>query len=129
MKWSRAEGLADSDQPGKRQYYVWRKTMCQVCLDGRIEKILTEVGLEVKRAKQMWGEEFDQKNTQNDWNTYVNIHLSNAAKMGATAAEIEGGLRKAAGLLITAIDVFKQQGFAPRHYEGQTRPKSLPEVK
>ncbi len=95
----------------------------------RIQKILDDIGLEVIRAKEQWGEDFDRKNTQNDWNTYVNIYLSKAAAMGASFEEVETNLRKAAGLLISAIDAHQSGGFAPRHYEGQTRPASLPEVK
>lgn len=92
-------------------------------------KILGEIGREVCRAKEMWGEEFDSKNNLDNWITYVIKYLGKAAAMGATTEEQETNLRKAAGVLIAAIDMLKRQGFAPRHYEGQSQPKSLPEIK
>jgi hypothetical protein len=94
-----------------------------------IYDILADIGQEVERAKLQWGEEFDQKNTLNDWVTYTNIYMSKAADMGRTVEEQEKYLRKAAGLLINALVMLKNTGFAPRHYESQTRPVSLPEIK
>jgi hypothetical protein len=124
MRWSKAEGLADFDRPCKRQYYAWRKGMDSHAM----YQVLLDLGLEVQRAKEMWGEEFDQKNTLNDWITYNNIYASKAAEMDRTVEEQEKYLRKAAGLLINALVMLKSTGFAPRHYENQTRPKSLPEI-
>jgi len=98
-------------------------------IDVQIQKILEDIGLEVTRAKQQWGEEFDKKNTQNDWEHYVSKYIVKAGEMGATFEEVETNLRKAAGVIISAIDMHRRQGFAPRHYEGQTRPASLPEIK
>lgn len=97
-------------------------------VEDRIDQVLVGIALEVERAKQQWGEEFDRCNTLNDWATYVNIYLAAATRMGATFEEVETNLRKAAGLLINAIDMHKREGLAPRHYEGQARPVSLPEI-
>lgn len=94
-----------------------------------IQKILEDIGLEVTRAKQQWGEDFDRKNTLNDWVTYAGMYATRAAEMGRTPEEQEKYLRKAAGLLINAIDMLRREGFSPRHYDGQTRPASLPEIK
>lgn len=94
----------------------------------RIARILNSIWLEIERGKKEWGEEFDRKNTLNDWIVYTNIYLGRAAQMGTTIEDQEMNLRKAAGLLINAMDMLKREGFAPRHYEGQDRPKSLPEI-
>lgn len=94
-----------------------------------VTRILASIGLEVLRAKQQWGEEFDRKNTLNDWITCTNIYTSKAAEMGRTTKEQEKYLRKAAGLLINALVMLNSTGFAPRHYEYQDRPASLPEIK
>lgn len=102
--------------------------MCELCDRERFRDILNDIALEVGRAKQQWGEDFDKKNTQNDWEHYVNKYLVKAGEMGATFEEVETNLRKAAGVIISAIDMHRRQGFAPRHYEGQTRPASLPEI-
>jgi hypothetical protein len=122
MKWSYAEGLADFDRPCKRRYYEWRKGM-------NIYDILVDIGQEVKRAKQTWGEDFDRRNTLNDWVVYAMSFATDATRMGTTIEQQETYLRKAAGLLVSAMDILKREGFAPRHYEGQTAPKSLPEIK
>ena len=95
----------------------------------RLEVILAQIGMEIKRAKTMWGEEFDRKNTLNDWVTYAMAKATDATRMSTTVEEQERDLRKAAGLLISAIDMLQREGFAPRHYEAQTRPQSLPEIK
>lgn len=94
----------------------------------RMARILSDIVKEIERAKQQWGEDFDLKNTQNDWEHYIVKYVSKAGEMGATFEEVETNLRKAAGLIITAIDMHQRTGFAPRHYEGQTRPASLPEI-
>jgi hypothetical protein len=117
MKWSRTEGLADYDRPCKRQYYAWRKHMDDV-RHAKILIILSEIGREIERAKEEWGEEFDRKNNLDNWVTYAVKYLGKAAAMGATVEEQETNLRKAAGVLISAIDMLKREGFAPRHYEG-----------
>ena len=92
------------------------------------QKILSDIADEVSRAKLQWGEESDRRNTLNDWVMYSHIYSSKAAEMGRTTAEQEKYLRKAAGLLISSLDMLKREGFAPRHYEDQSRPKSLPEI-
>jgi hypothetical protein len=97
-------------------------------MGNRFESIVRDVVAEIERAKQQWGEEFDRHNTLNDWNQYVNLYLAKAATMGATFEEIETNLRKAAGLVIAALEMHLREGLAPRHYEGQSRPKSLPEI-
>jgi hypothetical protein len=93
-----------------------------------IHKILADIHLEVERARQTWGEEFDRKNTLNDWVTYAMSFATDATLMESTTEQQERYLRKAAGLLVSAMVMLKTEGFAPRHYEGQTGPKSLPEI-
>ncbi len=82
-----------------------------------------------ERAKLTWGEDFDRKNTLNDWVIYSMSFAADATRMDTTLQEQETYLRKAAGLLVSAIDMLQREGFAPRHYEGQTQPESLPEIK
>ncbi len=144
MKWSRTEASADFDLACKQQYYKWRKDMSilnsnyaeireaasrGVERTNRIDLILEEIALEVERAKLTWGEDFDRKNTLNDWVIYSMSFAADATRMDTTLQEQETYLRKAAGLLVSAIDMLQREGFAPRHYEGQTQPESLPEIK
>lgn len=94
-----------------------------------IGEVADEVVSEVIRARAMWGTEFDEKNTLNDWVAFVNIYLANASKMGATSDEVKKGLRKAAGLVLSALYMAENDILAPRHYDGKPRPESSPEIK
>jgi hypothetical protein len=94
-----------------------------------VDHVLAEIGLEVERARTQWGAEFDRRNTLNDWVAYTTGYLADAISTSASMGQQEEALRKAAGLLVSALVMLKTEGFAPRHYEGQTAPKSLPEVK
>jgi hypothetical protein len=125
MKWSQAEGLADFDRPCKRQYYEWRKSMGPYSV---LNAVLYDVEREVARAKATWGEEFDRRNTLNDWVTYAISFAADATKSDMSTKDQEVNLRKAAGLLVSAITMLRTTGFAPRHFEGQTLPPHLPEI-
>jgi len=92
-------------------------------------EIMNLVRLEMERAEAQWGHDFDNKNTLNDWNAYVDIYKSRALEMGATPETIIKNLRKAAGILIATLVQYESAGIAARHYDGQDRPKSLPEIK
>jgi hypothetical protein len=94
-----------------------------------LEAVSELVLKEVLRARKQWGTSFDEKNTLNDWCAYVNIYLGNAAKIGGTLEEVKTNLRKAAGLVLSALYWAENDALAPRHYDNQPRPKSLPEVK
>lgn len=92
-------------------------------------EILNLVRQEMERAETQWGHDFDNKNSLNDWNAYVDIYKGKALEMEATPETIIKNLRKAAGVLISTIVQYESAGIAARHYEGQERPKSLPEIK
>jgi hypothetical protein len=92
-----------------------------------LTEVLSDVHSEVERARAQWGTAFDERNTLNDWITYINIYLGRAATMGASPEEVERNLRKAVGLAVSAL--CWSGTFAPRHYDSQQRPKSLPDIK
>lgn len=80
--------------------------------------ILNEIRAERKYQDENWGTEFDDRNTLNDWSTYVNIYMAQASAMTATPKEQRENMLKAATLLVAAIETFDRNGtFAPRHYE------------
>lgn len=93
-----------------------------------LEELSDNVLQEVLRARKQWGTEFDLKNTLNDWAAYTIIYLASATKMGASKAEVITDLRKAAGLVLSALFHAKNDLLAPRHYDHQERPKSLPNI-
>ena len=90
--------------------------------------VLDLVRREMERAEQQWGHDFDNKNSLSDWNGYVDIYKGKALEMGATPETIMKNLIKAAGILLATVVQYESAGIAVRHYDGQERPKSLPEV-
>lgn len=93
-----------------------------------IEELGRDVVDEVSRAREMWGTDFDLKNTLNDWSSYVANYFAAASKMGASREDVIANIRKAAGLALSALYHAENDLLAPRHYDGQTRPESLPEI-
>lgn len=84
-------------------------------------KSIYEVGgnviCESIRAREIWGLAFDEKNTLNDWAAYMNLYIGKATAMGATPEEVKRNLRKAGGLVLSALYQAENGGFAPRHYD------------
>jgi hypothetical protein len=84
-----------------------------------LQEILDQIRAEREYQDENWGTEFDDKNTLNDWSTYVNIYMAQASVMTATSEEQRKNLLKAATLLVAAVETFDRNDgkFAPRHYE------------
>jgi hypothetical protein len=80
--------------------------------------IIDEILAERAYQDQKWGTAFDDKNTINDWGTYIGIYLAKATNMGADAAEQRKQLVKVATLAVAAIQTFdRNAGFPARHYD------------
>lgn len=84
--------------------------------------IVAEIEKERVRQRDLWGNDFDDKNTANDWAAYI----SNWVNVGAYSRRLEQftserfreHLIKAAALCIAAIEAIDRNGqCAPRHYE------------
>ncbi len=94
-----------------------------ILMKGRIimrEQIFEEINKEREYQDQKWGSEFDDRNTVNDWATYISIYAGHAADMG-NIHDIEQQrlhMLKVASLAVAALETFdRNNGFAPRHYE------------
>jgi len=92
-------------------------------------EVLNLVRLEMERAETQWGHEFDNRNSLNDWAACMVIYLGKALEMGATPETVMKNLHKAAGITLATIVQYESAGIAARHYDGQDRPQSLPEIK
>jgi hypothetical protein len=82
------------------------------------QKIYNEI--ETERAYQdgRWGDEFDRKNTLNDWVSYMNTYTGQASKMDTPKEEQRKQLLKAVTIGVAALERFDtDNGFAPRHYD------------
>lgn len=81
--------------------------------------------IENERAYQdeQWGTEFDDKNTINDWVTYIMHYAGDAARMNRETKildvpHIEKNLLKAATLCVAALETIGRNGKpALRHYD------------
>lgn len=85
--------------------------------------VLDEVFSERMRQMRLWGNDFDDKNTANDWASYIMNYVAKGAYAGRqetyTPAKFRECLKKAATLCIAAMEAIDRNGdCAPRHYEG-----------
>lgn len=80
--------------------------------------IYQEIQTEREYQDSKWGTKFDDKNTVNDWGTYINLYLGRATTMGASTQEQRLGLIRTASLAVAAIEAFdRNNGFPARHYD------------
>ena len=87
-----------------------------------VAKITEELMAERSRQDQLWGTEFDDKNTANDWCAYITNYVASGAYAGHNSdyspERFRINLKKAACLCIAAIEAIDRNGqCAPRHYE------------
>jgi hypothetical protein len=84
--------------------------------------ILNEIDTERKRQNDMWGNDFDKKNTPNDWVAYITRYVAEGAYDGSTGKYnpelFRTNLIKAATICVAAVEILDSQGCcAPRHYD------------
>jgi len=78
--------------------------------------IFDEIDTERKRQDLGIGHEFDDKNTPNDWVTFVVRYVSRSAEFPIN--ERRTNMLKAAAICVAALEAFdRAQGTVPRHYE------------
>lgn len=88
--------------------------------DATDRKIFEDVFQELQYAREKWGEDFDRKNTANDWVAYINIYTGQAIKYPPTDLErFRKSMLKVAGLAISAVRNLDLLGenFPKRHYD------------
>lgn len=81
------------------------------------DKIFKEIDEERAYQEGKFGTSFDERNTVNDWVTYIAMYAGKAAFAG-TEAEARQQLMKVAALAVAAMESFdRNKKFAPRHYD------------
>ena len=88
------------------------------------ESIFEAIAEERERQDKMWGAGFDDKNTPNDWVSYITHFVSSAAYDGNggqyTLEKFKEGILKAAALCIACLEACERnEGMPPRHYDRQ----------
>lgn len=73
--------------------------------------------IEIERAYQdsKWGPNFDDKNTVNDWVTYMMSYLGKAVTFPLDINAFRTAILKVATL---GVAILEQDSYAPRHYDG-----------
>lgn len=84
---------------------------------------LDELSDEISRQLKLWGIEFDDKNTANDWVAFIIYYLGQGSYSGRkelySPEKFQVNFKKAAALCLSAIVAVDRNGdCAPRHYEG-----------
>lgn len=83
-----------------------------------MSNVYEELKVERNYQDQKWGHDFDDKNTLNDWLTYINIYGAKAAAMDVSKEDQRKYMVKVAALAVAALETFdRNDGFAPRHYD------------
>lgn len=83
------------------------------------KEIIGEIMRERAYQQERWGDEFDSKNTANDWLAYIGGYLGRALTMPWNPAQFRVGLVKVATLCVAAIEWCDRTGgeMPPRHYD------------
>ena len=80
--------------------------------------------IDAERAYQesKWGTDFDNKNTPNDWVSYIARYLGNAVTLPWNRNAFRTAMLKVAAL---AVAVLERETYSPRHYDGFTKEDGL----
>jgi hypothetical protein len=80
--------------------------------------ILAEIREELDYQATLWGTDFDDKNTPNDWVTFIcRYAVQTAREHAAIPSERRSQLIKVAALAVAAIEAQERVGVVPRHYD------------
>lgn len=84
----------------------------------RRELIYTKITEERAYQDERWGEEFDEKNTSNDWCSYICRYATRAASFNLAPKEYRDNLIRVAALAVAAIETLDRTDvLPPRHYD------------
>ena len=90
--------------------------------------ILEEISSEREYQNTQWGVTFDDRNTLNDWVTYICMYSGKAADLANVPADQRMYLLKTATLAVAALEAFDRNGgFPPRHYDEGAKNRTIPE--
>lgn len=76
--------------------------------------IFEQINGERYYQNERWGNDFDSKNTPNDWVAYISKYLGQAVTMPFDEATFRIQLKKVATIAVAALE---QDAYAPRHYD------------
>jgi hypothetical protein len=88
-------------------------------MNEHLENFLKDIREERSYQKEKWGDEFDSKNTSNDWIAYIAGYLGKAYNINHSPDDFRKNLVKVATLCAAAVEWNdKTDGKLPRtHYQ------------
>lgn len=82
------------------------------------EKIFKVMSGERDYQNERWGPDFDDKNTKNDWVSYICRYACSGAAMDQDTSEFVDAMFKVAALAVAAIEAgARNDGYPLRHYD------------
>ena len=80
--------------------------------------VLRDIGRERDYQDARWGTKFDDKNTLNDWCTFIGRYCGKASGCVSTGPGQRVCLVQVAALAVAALEAHdRNNGFPPRHYD------------
>jgi hypothetical protein len=90
--------------------------------------ILDEIRAEREYQNTQWGVTFDDRNTLNDWSTFICMYSGRAADINSTPEDQRKYFLKTATLAVAALEAFDRNGgFPSRHYDKGAEDRTIPE--
>ena len=88
------------------------------------QDIFAKIDKEREHQDQTWGHEFDDKNTVNDWLTYMAIYQARAAEMDRETKvldidQVKKNVLKSITIGVAMLETIErnENSIAPRHYD------------
>lgn len=82
------------------------------------EQVLINLRSERSYQEARWGQQFDDRNTANDWAAYIGRYVADATHFDTTPDRFQEAMLKVATLALTAVETsLRNGGPADRHYD------------
>jgi hypothetical protein len=83
------------------------------------DMILAEIGAEIERQVSLWGHDNDDKNTMNDWITFICAYATERRIGGLGFDKLfRNNMIKVAALAVSAAEAYdRNRNYPPRHYD------------
>ena len=79
------------------------------------EQFFERVEEERKRQQTLWGNDFDDRNTVNDWTTFITRYANYAT---SSERSFHDAMVKVAAIALAAVETYgRNSGLALRHYD------------
>jgi len=86
------------------------------------QQILAHISDERGRQDEKWGDEFDKKNTSNDWITFICAYAGKAYRHKWDPINFRLRLIQTAAICVAAIEILDESvngSLPPTHYDGK----------